>query len=110
MIVCVNVLSGELEDRQMMTGWHTVVDIQCVGCGSIVGWKYVIPQPSRNHNADHKRICWSNLFVPSCSFQEAAQDLNQMYKVGKFIIERFKVRGPDGSLYEQLQEEGSDSE
>lgn len=25
----------------MLTGMHTVADIFCVGCGSIVGWKYV---------------------------------------------------------------------
>ena len=36
-----NVTDGEKEDRMMMTGMHTVVDIFCVGCGSIVGWKYV---------------------------------------------------------------------
>lgn len=32
---------GEREERQMMTGMHTVADIFCVGCGSIVGWTYV---------------------------------------------------------------------
>lgn len=37
----VNVTVGEKEERMMMTGMHTVVDIFCVGCGSIVGWKYV---------------------------------------------------------------------
>lgn len=37
----VNVTIGEQEERMMMTGMHTVVDIFCVGCGSIVGWKYV---------------------------------------------------------------------
>lgn len=37
----VNVTVGEKEDRLMITGVHTVVDIFCVGCGSIVGWKYV---------------------------------------------------------------------
>lgn len=37
----VNVSVGEKEERNMMTGMHTVVDIFCVGCGSIVGWKYV---------------------------------------------------------------------
>ncbi|KAM3310592.1 hypothetical protein ACQJBY_031342 [Aegilops geniculata] len=37
----VNVTSGINEDRMMMTGLHTVSDIFCVGCGSIVGWKYV---------------------------------------------------------------------
>lgn len=41
MHVSVNVTVGEKEDRLMMTGMHTVVDIFCVGCGSIVGWKYV---------------------------------------------------------------------
>ncbi|KAL6980693.1 hypothetical protein U1Q18_022330 [Sarracenia purpurea var. burkii] len=39
--VRVNVTVGEIEERQMMTGMHTVADIFCVGCGSIVGWKYV---------------------------------------------------------------------
>jgi len=37
----VNVTLGEKEDRMMMTGLHTVADIFCVGCGAIVGWKYV---------------------------------------------------------------------
>jgi len=32
---------GEREERMMMTGMHTVADIFCVGCGAIVGWKYV---------------------------------------------------------------------
>ncbi|OAY63723.1 Protein yippee-like [Ananas comosus] len=66
----VNVTVGIKEERLMMTGMHTVSDIFCVGCGSIVGWKY-----------------------------EAAYDKAQKYKEGKFILERFKVSGPDGSHY-----------
>ncbi|KAG1337717.1 protein yippee-like [Cocos nucifera] len=66
----VNVMVGLKEERAMMTGLHTVSDIFCVGCGSIVGWKY-----------------------------EAAHDKSQKYKEGKFILERFKVSGPDGSHY-----------
>ncbi|KAF1889295.1 hypothetical protein Lal_00024618 [Lupinus albus] len=67
---CVNVSMGEKEDRQMMTGMHTVVDIFCVGCGSIVGWKY-----------------------------ESAHEKSQKYKEGKSVLERFKLSGPDGSNY-----------
>ncbi|KAF5940953.1 hypothetical protein HYC85_022120 [Camellia sinensis] len=66
----VNVTVGVKEERMMMTGMHTVVDIFCVGCGSIVGWKY-----------------------------EAAHEKSQKYKEGKFILERFKILGPDGSNY-----------
>ncbi|KAM0941449.1 putative Yippee family protein [Dioscorea sansibarensis] len=66
----VNVTVGAKEDRMMMTGLHTVVDIFCVGCGSILGWKY-----------------------------EAAHEKNQKYKEGKFILERFKVAGPNGNYY-----------
>ncbi|CAJ1805323.1 unnamed protein product [Sphenostylis stenocarpa] len=66
----VNVTVGEKEERMMITGLHTVVDIFCVVCGSIVGWKY-----------------------------EAAHEKAQKYKEGRFILERFKVLGPDGSLY-----------
>ncbi|GMI65870.1 hypothetical protein like AT2G40110 [Hibiscus trionum] len=71
----VNITVGEKEERMMMTGMHTVVDIFCVGCGSIVGWKY-----------------------------ESAHEKTQKYKEGKFILERFKVLGPDGSNYLAIQE------
>ncbi|XP_026415684.1 protein yippee-like isoform X2 [Papaver somniferum] len=54
-----NFTVGETEERMMMTGVHSVCDIFCVGCGSIVGWKYV-----------------------------AAQEKSQRYKEGKFILER----------------------
>uniref|UniRef100_A0A803P193 Protein yippee-like n=1 Tax=Cannabis sativa TaxID=3483 RepID=A0A803P193_CANSA len=54
-----NISLGEKEDRLMMTGLHTVADIFCVGCGSIVGWKY-----------------------------ETAHEKNQKYKEGKSVLER----------------------
>ncbi|KAM1406772.1 protein yippee-like [Malus sylvestris] len=66
----VNVFSGECEDRSMITGLHTVADIFCVGCGSIVGWKY-----------------------------ETAHEETQKYKEGKSVLERVKVLGPDGNNY-----------
>ncbi|KAH9702455.1 protein yippee-like [Citrus sinensis] len=55
----VNVSVGEKEERLMMTGMHTVADIFCVGCGSIVGWKY-----------------------------ETAHEKSQKYKEGKSVLER----------------------
>ncbi|CAA7406423.1 unnamed protein product [Spirodela intermedia] len=62
----VNVSVGKNEERQMMTGMHTVADVFCVGCGSVVGWVYVL-----------------------------AHEKSQKYKEGKFVLERFKVLGPD---------------
>ncbi|WOH08108.1 hypothetical protein DCAR_0727545 [Daucus carota subsp. sativus] len=55
-----NVTVGEKEQRMMMTGMHIVVDIFCVTCGSIVGWKY-----------------------------ESAYEKSQKYKEGKYILERY---------------------
>ncbi|OCK83018.1 yippee-domain-containing protein, partial [Lepidopterella palustris CBS 459.81] len=53
--------------RQLVTGAHTVSDISCALCGSVLGWKYV-----------------------------AADDESQRYKVGKFILETKRVcRGVD---------------
>ncbi|GFY83768.1 Yippee family putative zinc-binding protein [Actinidia rufa] len=92
----VNVTLGEKEERMMMTGMHTVVDIFCVGCGSLVGWKYVR---------------WlAHLFSVAA---EAAFEKNQKYKEGKFILERFMVLGPDGSHYmanPEAQVAGSDAD
>lgn len=48
--------------RQLVTGAHTVSDISCASCGSVLGWKYV-----------------------------AAEEESQRYKVGKFILETKKV-------------------
>lgn len=79
-----NVTVGEKEQRMMMTGMHIVVDIFCVTCGSIVGWKY-----------------------------ESANEKSQKYKEGKYILERFKVLGPDGTGYPVVpdaQLAGSDGE
>ncbi|KAI5434124.1 hypothetical protein KIW84_021113 [Lathyrus oleraceus] len=54
-----NVTIGEKEDRPMITGMHTVADIFCVGCGSVVGWTYI-----------------------------TAHEKSQKYKEGKSVIER----------------------
>jgi hypothetical protein len=48
--------------RQLVTGAHTVGDISCAVCGSVLGWKYV-----------------------------AAEEEGQRYKVGKFILETKRV-------------------
>ncbi|KAJ5102859.1 hypothetical protein N7532_003388 [Penicillium argentinense] len=48
--------------RQLVTGAHTVSDVGCAFCGSILGWKYV-----------------------------AAEEESQRYKVGKFILETKKI-------------------
>lgn len=48
--------------RQLVTGAHTVSDITCTFCDSVLGWKYV-----------------------------AAEEESQRYKVGKFILETKKI-------------------
>eukprot|EP01118_Nematostelium_gracile_P015707 TRINITY_DN6344_c0_g1_i1.p1 TRINITY_DN6344_c0_g1~~TRINITY_DN6344_c0_g1_i1.p1 ORF type:complete len:112 (-),score=14.22 TRINITY_DN6344_c0_g1_i1:76-411(-) len=55
----VNFSLGKREDRQLLTGLHTVVDIHCIQCYSYVGWKY-----------------------------EVAFEESQKYKEGKFIMEK----------------------
>ncbi|KNA07315.1 hypothetical protein SOVF_173060 [Spinacia oleracea] len=75
----VNVSVGEKEERLMMTGLHTVVDIFCVGCGSLMGWKY-----------------------------EAAYEVSQKYKEGKYILERHQVYGPTGIAYPVIQDPHDD--
>jgi len=37
----VNVFTGPKEDRILITGLHTVVDIYCIDCHTVLGWKYV---------------------------------------------------------------------
>lgn len=58
----VNVTLGPREDRMLITGLHTVADIYCITCNSVLGWKY-----------------------------EVAYEESQKYKEGKFILEKAKV-------------------
>mmetsp|Transcript_18984 Transcript_18984/g.48951 ORF Transcript_18984/g.48951 Transcript_18984/m.48951 type:complete len:137 (+) Transcript_18984:33-443(+) len=59
---CVNVITGPCENRNLMTGLHTVADTYCAGCCSSLGWKYVQ------------------------AFEE-----DQKYKEGKFIVEKSRT-------------------
>jgi hypothetical protein len=59
---CVNVYMGPIERRVLITGLHTVADIFCVGCHSVVGWKY-----------------------------EEAYEESQKYKEGRYILEKTKI-------------------
>ena len=36
-----NIVLGPNEDRHLMTGLHSVADIACTVCQSVVGWIYV---------------------------------------------------------------------
>ncbi|PAA52895.1 hypothetical protein BOX15_Mlig025971g1 [Macrostomum lignano] len=54
----VNVIVGPAEERLLLTGLHSVADIYCHGCRTVLGWKY-----------------------------ERAFESSQRYKEGKYIIE-----------------------
>lgn len=58
----VNVTLGPREERMLITGLHTVVDIFCTCCSANLGWKY-----------------------------EHAFEETQKYKEGKFIVETARV-------------------
>ncbi|KAG0153083.1 Yippee-like protein [Penicillium digitatum] len=71
--------------RQLVTGVHTVSDVSCTFCYSVLGWKYV-----------------------------AAEEESQRYKVGKFILETKKIAasscwespsGVDQTMQADLQNE-----
>ncbi|KAL5040905.1 hypothetical protein BDW71DRAFT_212658 [Aspergillus fruticulosus] len=57
-----NTLLQSPVSRNLVTGAHTVSDIECVFCGSVLGWKYI-----------------------------KAEDESQRYKIGKFILETNKI-------------------
>jgi hypothetical protein len=57
-----NTITQRPVPRQLVTGAHTVSDISCSSCESVLGWKYV-----------------------------AAEEESQRYKVGKFILETKRI-------------------
>jgi hypothetical protein len=82
---CVNVAVGPKEDRVLITGLHTVADIYCIECQSVLGWKYV-----RSSSLLQTKETRSGT-------QEEAYEESQKYKVGKFIIEKVKMSKDNGT-------------
>jgi hypothetical protein len=55
----VNVSTGAAQERRMTTGLHVVMDVFCIVCQKLLGWKY-----------------------------ETAYEESQKYKEGKYILEK----------------------
>jgi hypothetical protein len=68
---CVNVTIGPAEDRELITGLHTVCDIFCKRCKNLVGWTY-----------------------------QKAYASSQKYKEGKFIIEKINLHLEESDHYD----------
>ncbi|KJE92852.1 hypothetical protein CAOG_003743 [Capsaspora owczarzaki ATCC 30864] len=64
----VNVQTGEPVERPMTTGIHIVVDVYCLKCSCILGWKYI-----------------------------KAYEESQKYKEGKVILEKALINEVDES-------------
>lgn len=69
--MCVNVSIGPPEDRTLITGLHSVNDIFCKRCKTLIGWTY------------------SQAYEPS-----------QKYKEGKFIIEKIHLHMEENGSYQ----------
>ena len=59
----INTYQGEMEDRAMATGLHTVREIFCISCQLYLGWRYVI-----------------------------AHDPTQKYKEGRVVLEATRLK------------------
>ncbi|KAG8386348.1 hypothetical protein BUALT_Bualt03G0139500 [Buddleja alternifolia] len=78
----VNITFGPHEERMMLSGMHTVADVFCCCCGQILGWKY-----------------------------EAAHEMTQKYKEGKFVLERERILDAvDSEFYIDTRPMTSDAE
>jgi len=68
---CVNVTTGPAEDRRLITGLHSVCDIFCKRCNTLIGWTY-----------------------------SKAYEQSQKYKEGKFIIEKIHLHMEESDCYQ----------
>lgn len=74
---CVNIDTGPAEDRQLITGLHSVSDIFCKRCKTLIGWTY-----------------------------SKAYESSQKYKEGKFIIEKINLHIEESDHYVFLKPAG----
>lgn len=70
----------------LITGLHTVADVYCNSCHTVLGWKYVRAHPSIPRRAAEP------LVLTRAPRQVEAFEESQKYKEGKCIIEKAKMR------------------
>ncbi|KAK4686287.1 hypothetical protein P7C73_g3838, partial [Tremellales sp. Uapishka_1] len=58
----INTALGKREERKLLTGTHTVADLNCASCASSLGWMYI-----------------------------KAPNGEQRYKEGRYILEQAKI-------------------
>ena len=85
-----NVSLGPKEDRNLITGLHTVADIYCKFCNNILGWKYV-RKLEGGKGEEKYRVVTVGCVERAFAAQEQAYVDSEKYKEGKFILEKAKM-------------------
>lgn len=78
-----NTEKGPKEDRQLLTGLHTVADLTCAGCKRSVGWYYLRAYQAAQRYKEGKSLlstCFASHLIIA--------DFYATYYKGKFILER----------------------
>ena len=95
----INVSEGPSEERILITGLHTVCDIYCNVCQTVLGWKYV----SHSCTPEIHLAAWLisvaarlTSAASPCVSQEEAFEESQKYKEGKFIVEKLRMMCNEG--------------
>lgn len=81
----VNVKVGTPTPRVLITGMHTVADISCANCNTLVGWCYVRALRMLHHQP-----------LLTAALQIAADDDSQKYKEGKYVLEKTRIIKENG--------------
>jgi hypothetical protein len=71
------------------TGLHTVTDICCKRCDTVLGWRYVCLMPSNAAPCVVVSLAWPLMSTraDASPAQKKAYESSQKYKEGKFILE-----------------------
>lgn len=80
----INVTEGEPEDRRMSTGLHQVCDIYCIGCSTVLGWRYVHAYESSQKYKEGKYILEVTL-ISTDLCDEAQESSRQRQRFGLML-------------------------
>ena len=94
---------GPSEERILITGLHTVCDIYCNVCQTVLGWKYVschripkIQAIAALNSVAQQSLRRLTAATSACEAQEEAFEESQKYKEGKFIVEKLRMMCNEG--------------
>ena len=100
-----NTYTSKPVPRHLVTGLHTVCDVSCAVCASVLGWKYIGAEEDSQRYKVGKFILETRRTVVGCCCEDRSVDGDDMDGSGGGRVERRVAGRGEGVMFDSADED-----